>query len=141
MSAELSPAGRNGGTGHSDRFAVRVLVVDDFPDNVLSMALLLRCYGHDVETASNGRAALQSAEASRPEVVLLDIAMPGMDGYEVARRFRDLFRDQIKIIALTAYGTDEDRQRSREAGFDRHLIKPADPQEVEALLRELANPS
>ena len=120
------------------RRAVRVLVVNDYPDHVESMALLLRLYGHEVEVALGGPAALRAAQARRPDAVLLDIAMPGMDGYQVARGLRAMFRDQpLLLIAITAHGFEEDRRRCAEAGFDLHLVKPADPLEVENLLREL----
>jgi CheY-like chemotaxis protein len=121
-----------------ERRAVRVLVVDDYPDNVESMALLLRLYGHEVEVALGGPAALRAAAAQQPDAVLLDISMPGMDGYQVARSLRATFRDRpVLLIAITAHGSDEDRRRCEEAGFDLHLVKPADPLEVESLLREL----
>ena len=120
------------------RRAVRVLVVDDSPDNVESMALLLRLYGHEVDVALGGPAALRAAQAQQPDAVLLDISMPGMDGYQVARRLRAMFRDKrLLLIAITAHGFEEDRRRCEEAGFDLHLVKPADPLAVEHLLREL----
>src|SRR5215470_5779996 len=121
-----------------ERRAVRVLVVDDYPDNGESMAVLLRLYGHEVEVALGGPAALRTAQAQQPDAVLLDISMPGMDGYVVARRLRAMFRDKpLLLVAITAHGFEEDRRRCEEAGFDRHLVKPADPLEVEHLLREL----
>jgi CheY-like chemotaxis protein len=117
----------------------RVLVVDDYPDNAESMAILLRMYGHDVETALSGPAALASARARRPEVVLLDIDMPGMSGYEVAARLRGMFHGGVVLIAVTANGLEADRRRCLEAGFDRHVVKPADPTKLEGLLRALAD--
>ncbi len=117
---------------------MRVLVVDDYADNVESMAMLLRLYGHDVETALGGRAALRAARANPPNVVLLDISMPGVDGYEVARQLRTMFQSRVILIALTAHGFDEDKRRCLKAGFDRYFVKPADPVEVEQHLRELA---
>jgi CheY-like chemotaxis protein len=118
--------------------ALRVLVVNDYRDNVDSMAMLLRLYGFDVDTAIGGAAAIAAARERPPDVVLLDISMPGIDGYEVARQLRGLFQSNIVIVALTAYGSEEDKRRLKNAGFDRHLIKPADPVEVEQLLRKLA---
>lgn len=119
--------------------AVHVLVVDDYPDNVETMAKLLRLDGHEVTVAYDGAAALQAAQAQRPDAVLLDISMPGMDGYQVARKLRAMFRDKpLLLIAITAYGFEEDRRRSEEAGFDLHLVKPVDPLKVEILLGELA---
>ena len=120
------------------RRALRVLVVNDSPDNVESMALLLRLYGHEVEVALGGPAALRAAQAQQPDAVLLDISMPGLDGYQVARQLRAMFRDKpLLLVAITAHGFEEDRRRCEEAGFDRHLVKPADPLAVEHLLREL----
>ena len=118
--------------------AVRVLVVNDYPDNVESMALLLRLCGHEVEVALGGAAALRVAQAQQPDAVLLDISMPDLDGYQVARQLRAMFRDKrLLLVALTALGFEEDRRRCEEAGFDLHLVKPADPLEIEHLLREL----
>jgi CheY-like chemotaxis protein len=102
------------------------------------MALLLRLYGHEVDTALGGPAALRAARANPPEVVLLDISMPGMNGYEVARQLRSMFQDRVVLIAMTAYGFEEDKRRCVEAGFDYHFVKPADPVKVEQLLPELA---
>ena len=101
--------------------------------------MLLRLYGHAVETALGGPAALRAARANPPEVVLLDISMPGMDGYEVVRRLRSMFQDRVVLIALTAHGFEEDERRCVEAGFDRHLVKPADPVKVEQLLRRIGS--
>jgi two-component system CheB/CheR fusion protein len=103
----------------------RILVVDDNIDGADSLAVLLRLGGHEVSLAHDGPAALDMAQAFRPEVVLLDIGLPGMDGYEVAKRLRagPPTRDAI-LVAVTGYGREEDRQRSREAGFDHHLVKP-----------------
>src|SRR5262249_52925278 len=116
----------------------RVLAVDDNVDAVQSLALVLAVQGHDVRTAHDGPAALEQAEAFRPEVVTLDIGRPGMDGHEVARRLRRREgAEGVLIVALTGYGGDEDRRRSREAGIDRHLVKPVDP----AILRDVLAPA
>ena len=117
---------------------MQILVVNDYQDNVESMALFLRLYGHRVETALGGAEALRVARATPPEVVLLDISMPGMNGYEVARQLRKMFQDKVILIALTAHGLEEDKQCCLEAGFDRHLVKPTDPVKLEQLLKELA---
>jgi two-component system CheB/CheR fusion protein len=113
----------------------RVLVVDDNRDAAESLAALLRIQGHDVRVAGDGPKALASAEEDPPEVVFLDLGMPGMDGYEVARRMREgpTLRQAI-LVALTGWGQDEDRRRTRAAGFDHHLVKPADPEALEGLL-------
>jgi PAS domain S-box-containing protein len=118
------PAGEERGTAPGAR---RVLVVDDNRDAAESLAMLLRATGHEVRTAHAGPAALEAARAHRPEVVLLDIGLPGLDGYEVARRLRAEpgFKGAL-LVALTGYGQDEDRRRSQAAGFDLHLVKPVD---------------
>ncbi len=113
----------------------RVLVVDDNADVVASTAELLRMSGHEVATASDGLAAIKTAATFAPQVVLLDIGLPGMDGHEVVRRLRKLPQTATALlIALSGYGQVDDRQRSIDAGFDHHLIKPADPDRIAALI-------
>jgi CheY-like chemotaxis protein len=104
-------------------------VVDDNADAADSVAKILGLMGHEVRCAYNGYAALKEAHAFHPEVFVLDIGLPGMDGYEVARRLRalDAFA-HAPLVAVTGYGQDEDRARSRDAGFDYHLTKPIDPE-------------
>jgi signal transduction histidine kinase/CheY-like chemotaxis protein len=105
----------------------RLLVVDDNVDAAESLRMLLSLEGHELRIAHDGLAALRVAEEFQPEVVLLDIGLPRMDGYEVARRLRQRPEmDKVLLIALTGYGQDEDRRRSHEAGFNAHLIKPFD---------------
>lgn len=119
---------------------LRVLVVDDQHFIADQMTSLLRAYGHEVQTAYDGPSALRAAPGFRPDVVLLDIGLPGMDGYEVARRLRqeEAPRDTV-LVAMTGYGQEDDRRRSREAGFDHHLLKPADFQStVQPLLAKIA---
>lgn len=113
----------------------RVLVVDDSPDTVAGLADLLREWGHSVETAGDGLSAVEVASTFRPDVVLLDIGLPGMDGFEVARRLRadSGFSDTV-LIAVTGYGQETDRKRALEAGFDHHLLKPLDFARLETLL-------
>jgi len=118
-----------------DTKSKRILVVDDNTDAVESLAFLLELEGHDVRTALDGPAALDLASEFRPQAVLLDIGLPGMDGYEVARRLRE--RPETRealIIAITGYGQQEDRALTKAAGFDHHLVKPVDPEELGALL-------
>lgn len=119
----------------------RVLVVDDNRDAADSLGLLLRLLGADVRVANDGPSALLALPAYRPTVVLLDIGMPGMDGYEVARRIRRQpeFRD-VMLIALTGWGQEDDRRRTSEAGFDHHLLKPADMSALESLFLSLRSP-
>ena len=90
--------------------------------------------GHQLEVASNGPAAIEMARRLRPDIVLLDIGLPGLDGFEVARRLRDEHGGSVRIIAITAYGSDNDRRLAQEAGCDLHLVKPADPRFIESLL-------
>jgi PAS domain S-box-containing protein len=111
----------------------RVLVVDDNEDAALSIAILLGLWGHEVKTAFDGNAALAVAAGFAPEVVLLDLGLPGLDGYEVARRLRAGGLRGL-LVAVTGYGREEDRARSRDAGFDRHLLKPVDLDALRAIL-------
>jgi CheY-like chemotaxis protein len=105
----------------------RVLVADDNEDSAETLSLLLQALGNEVRTVHDGRRAVEEAEAFRPDAVLLDIGMPGLDGYEVARLIRAApWGRAVVLIALTGWGLDEDVQRAREAGFDRHLLKPVD---------------
>ena len=120
------------------RFARRILIADDNNDALESLATLLQLSGHEVFTATNGGTALQSAERHRPEVALLDIGMPMLDGYEVAKRIRaQPWGQRITLVALTGWGQDSDRRRSREAGFDSHLVKPLDLETLTDLLARL----
>jgi CheY-like chemotaxis protein/two-component sensor histidine kinase len=113
----------------------RVLVVDDNKDSAESLAVLLRLAGHEVDTAHDGIAALSSATRSPPQVVLLDIGLPGMDGYEVAREIRSSPNlSHVRIVAMTGYGQEQDRRRTQEAGFDAHLVKPLSPDDIERAL-------
>jgi signal transduction histidine kinase len=116
----------------------RILVADDNNDALESLATLLQLSGHEVYTAANGAVALESAEQHRPEVALLDIGMPKLDGYEVARRIRaQPWGQRITLVALTGWGQDSDRRRSQEAGFDSHLVKPLDLDKLTELLAAL----
>jgi PAS domain S-box-containing protein len=118
----------------------KILVVDDNQDAANTLSLLLRLAGHDVRTAHGGQAALTLATEFEPELALLDIGMPDLDGYEVARRLR--LTDQgknVRLIALTGWGQDEDKRRARAAGFDDHLTKPVDPTRLDALLAQTAS--
>ena len=127
------------GREHASIESLSVLVVDDNRDAAESLAMLLRTAGADVQVAHDGPTALAEFERSEPHVVLLDIGMPGMDGYEVARRLREISRpDRVALVALTGWGQDEDRRRVREAGFDHHLVKPVDLASLQSLLTSLA---
>jgi PAS domain S-box-containing protein len=114
---------------------LRVLVVDDNVDAAESSAILLKASGHDVRTAHDGPATLQAAVDYRPNVVLLDIGLPGLNGYEVAKRIRrQAVLHSIVLVATTGYGQESDRQRSLEAGFDHHLVKPVDFDKLQQIL-------
>jgi CheY-like chemotaxis protein len=117
----------------------RILVADDNADSVESLALLLTLRGSEVRTASDGWEAVEAAAEFGPDVVLLDIGMPRLNGYEAARKIREQSRGgRMVLIALTGWGQDEDRQRSTDAGFDFHLVKPVDFAALEKLLASLA---
>jgi PAS domain S-box-containing protein len=120
-------------TGH------RLLIVDDNHDAAESLALLLRLQGHDVQVAHDGPAALRLLATSHPDLVFLDIGMPGMDGYEVARRIRQIpGNENVVLAALTGWGQMEDRRRTTAAGFNHHLVKPLEPKALGELLSTLA---
>ena len=117
----------------------RFLVVDDNHDSANSLAMLLRLLGHDVRTAYDGPQAIDAAMESRPDITILDIGLPGLNGYEVARKMRSHPPlQQMVLIALTGYGSDDDRRISQEAGFDSHLIKPVNLTALKDLLDALA---
>jgi CheY-like chemotaxis protein len=114
---------------------LRILVVEDNTDAADSLRMLLEAYGYDVAVAYTGPDGVRAAEASRPEVVICDIGLPGMDGYRVAQALRgNPATAAARLIALTGYGQEEDRRRAKDAGFDGHLTKPADPAVLRALL-------
>ena len=115
----------------------RVLVVDDNADSAQSLALLARSWGHEVATARDGTEAVAVAKGFRPDTALVDIGLPGMDGYELAHRLRQEFDGQgLQLVAMTGYGRTEDREAAHAAGFDVHMVKPAD---LDALRRMLAH--
>lgn len=116
---------------------LRILVVDDNVDAANSLAMLLTLVdGHMVHVAHDGPLGLEMARRERPDVLLLDIGLPGMSGYELARRIRDLpgFESAL-IVALTGWGQDRDRQKSSDAGFDHHLVKPVEPEALREIFR------
>ena len=120
---------------------LRVLVVEDNIDAAESLATLLRLWNHDVQVVHDGCAALDAAREQRPEVVLLDIGLPGLDGYQVARRLRDeVGLDHALLVAMTGYGQPEDRRRSQEAGIQYHFVKPVEPLVLRNLLAGAALP-
>ena len=119
--------------------SLRVLVVDDNVDSAKSLAMLLKSCGHDVRTAYDGPTGLKAVIDWQPNIVLLDIGLPGLDGFEVAKRIRQqTVLQNVVLVAMTGYGQESDRQRSHEAGFDHHLVKPADFEKVKQILATLS---
>jgi signal transduction histidine kinase/ActR/RegA family two-component response regulator len=134
--AIAAPAATAGGEEHAR--AYRILVVDDVEENAVSLAAVLRGMGHDVHTAGGGQEAVVAAARYLPEVVLLDIGMPHMNGYDACRHIRGIpGGESILIVAVTGWGQEKDRQDSARAGFDDHLVKPVDPAGLEALIQRL----
>lgn len=126
MSAGATPASR------------RILLVDDNTDSAESLGELLALSGHEVRTAADGPAALRAYDEFRPDVVLCDLGLPGMSGYEVGRTLRTRpGGSALFLAALTGYSEASDRSRTAQAGFDLHLVKPVDPFELERLIGEL----
>jgi len=118
---------------------LRVLVVDDNRDAADGLALLLDLHGHETRVAYEAEGALQAAKAFRPDVAILDIGMPVMDGYELARRLRKTPEaEKTVLVAMTGWGQEEDVRKGKEAGFDHHLVKPSEPAVLEKLLAEVA---
>jgi PAS domain S-box-containing protein len=123
----------------SDFKRLRILVADDNRDAADSLQMMLGILGHEVRSANNGREAVRTAEEFRPDVAFLDIGMPELNGYDVARTVRaQPWGRAVTLVALTGWGQDEDRRRSREAGFDQHLVKPVDPEVLQQTLARLA---
>ena len=116
----------------------RLLVVDDNRDAAESMSMLLEMWGHAVAFAYDGPSALRTAQQWQPQAVFLDIGLPGMDGYEVAERLRELPESRNAVlIAITGYGQEDDRRRSRRAGIAHHLVKPVAPDALRSLIDSL----
>jgi DNA-binding response OmpR family regulator len=116
----------------------RILVVDDNHDSALSLAMMLSIMGHETRTAHDGETAVSTAESFLPDVVLLDIGLPLLNGYEVAQRIREQsWGASMFLIAVTGWGQEEDRQRSSEVGLNVHMVKPVEPAALEKLLADL----
>jgi DNA-binding response OmpR family regulator len=139
-SPDSPPASEFTPEGLKPSASLKVLVVDDNVDAADTLGDLLRLSGHEVSLAYDGLSALKSAQSSRPQAVVLDLGLPGMNGFDVARSLReDATMNGMLLIAVSGYGQDEDRRRTTEAGFDRHFVKPLD---FQALLSALgATPS
>lgn len=120
------------------RARLKILVVDDNPDSALSMAMMLSMMGHETRTAHDGEAAVTSAEEFRPQVVLLDIGLPKLNGYEVAQRIRGQeWGTSMFLVAITGWGQDEDRRRSEDVGMNLHMVKPVEPDALDRVLAGL----
>jgi PAS domain S-box-containing protein len=126
-------------TGEAKAPPLRVLVVDDNVDAAQTLATLLKAYGHEAQAVYDGPTAVEAARAYRPNLILLDIGLPEMDGFEVAKKVREEPElSSVVLVALTGYGQETDKQRSEEAGFDHHLVKPADFSKVKEILASVA---
>ncbi len=120
---------------HTAARRLRVLVVDDDSDTRTTLLFLLRAWGHEAAAAADGPSALAAAAQFAPDAVLLDLGLPGMDGYEVCRRLRQLNgAGPALLVALSGFGREEDVGRALQAGCDRHLLKPCDPEQLRRLL-------
>ena len=136
LSPHQSPVRPRKAWSHADLARKRIIVADDNDDQGESLAMLLTLMGHTVSVASSGPEAIEQALRTKPDLMLIDIGMPGMDGYEVARRLRSHAELQnVVLIAQTGWGSDSDRERSASAGFDVHLVKPVTPATLEEVLR------
>lgn len=124
----------NGGmTAHPESLCV--LIVDDCPDTTATLAMLLRAWGHRAHVANEACAALKSAAAYRPDVVILDVGMPHMNGWDLAQRLRAVpGLDGVYLVVVSGYSSEDDRRHSKEAGCDLHLAKPVEPEELRRLL-------
>lgn len=121
---------------------LRILVADDNQDAATSLALLLKIMGHETRTAHDGLEALDAAAAFRPDVTLLDIGMPKLNGYEACRRIRQqAWGEGMVLIALTGWGQEDDKRQAQEAGFDHHMTKPVDPAALDKLLVRHQSPA
>lgn len=125
-----APSGQGASVGGK-----RVLLVDDHVDSIKGLSMLLRMWKHEVRSAHDGPTAIQVALEFKPDIVMLDIRLPGMDGYEVAARLRaEPVLAHTELVAMTGFADEEGRRRALEAGFDRHLAKPAGAEELKKLL-------
>lgn len=119
------------------RKGLRVLIIEDLADSALTTAMLLRLYGHDVQISANGLDGIESARQGKPDVVLLDIGLPGIDGHAVAEKIsRERTGRTPLLIAITGFGQESDRRRSEQSGIDLHLLKPVEPPVLESILRD-----
>lgn len=120
-----------------DAAALRIVVVEDNPDAREMLELFLSLEGHDVAGAGDGAAGLDMIVQRRPDVALVDVGLPRLDGFEVGRQVRQQLGDAVKLVALTGYGDVSDKERTKAAGFDAHMVKPVEPEALSAFLRSL----
>ena len=125
--AVASASSRN---GHAHPPGRKVLIIEDQPDARRALQRLLQIWGHQVEVASDGPGGVEAATKSNPDIALVDVGLPGLDGYEVARRIRKNLGQHVRLVALTGYGQPEDKERALAAGFDLHLVKPVDSEQL-----------
>ncbi|HET7670098.1 MAG TPA: response regulator [Burkholderiales bacterium] len=138
LSRGVPAAGNKGALAQEPARSLRVLVADDNRDAADSLQRVLALSGHEVRVAYDGESAVRTGEEFRPRVAILDIGMPGMNGYEVARELRTRHGRQVTIVALTGWGQEADRRKATEAGFDHHLTKPVDPGTLDILLAQVS---
>jgi CheY-like chemotaxis protein len=138
---EPKMAGRVPVVAPPDARSLRILIVDDNVDAADSIAMLLGMEGHETRSVNTARAALLTVGEFKPDVVLLDIGLPEMDGYEVARRLRAMDGTTMRLVAVTGYGQPADRRRARAAGFDEHMVKPVEPAILQDFLRSVQSDS
>jgi CheY-like chemotaxis protein len=134
--AEATAEGAGGDRSVRGSSSRRVLLVDDNIDLAQTLGWMLEAAGHQVRLAYDGEEALIAAREFQPEVCLLDIGLPGMDGYELARRLRQEYAEKPLLVAVTGYGQDEYRRKALESGFEHHLVKPVNPGDLLALVAE-----
>ncbi|HKQ30060.1 MAG TPA: ATP-binding protein, partial [Burkholderiales bacterium] len=129
------PQSENKAAAHTNAVQHRILVVDDNKEAALSLTLMLQLMGNDAQSAYDGAEAVKVAELYRPDIVLMDIAMPKLNGYAAARLIREQsWGKGVALVAVTGWGQEVDRKTSQESGFDHHLVKPVEPQDLEKLL-------
>jgi len=140
LAEPAAAAGTKAGPGAGARPPAKVLVVDDNVDAAEAIATLLQFSGYHIDVAHDPQAALETAARERPDLVLLDIGLPGMTGYEVAQRMREIGAGRrTKIVALTGYGQEQDNEQAKAAGFSAYLVKPVDADQLTALVNQLTD--
>jgi DNA-binding response OmpR family regulator len=124
-------------TGAAESGRCRILLVEDNEDAREMLQMLLTLAGHDVHGAADGPSGIEMAKATDPDMVVIDLGLPGVDGYEVARQLRASLGARVGLIALSGYGQAADRRKALEAGFDTHLVKPVDPNHLSGVIASI----